>query len=182
VKKIYTTGPFGESYRIAITDEFLERCLQLREVVRQLDLKDDEYAEITKKVSAAYPPPDVWEYRPVYAKIRAEVITLACSWEEGWETITNELDYSSDDKTPKDEELPYVSLEKLPDVWFQESFLWNFAEEDSGWKILLDEKTKHLTREEIKKLLIDEEDMPTFEAKLQEHKKQSEKEKKKTTE
>jgi hypothetical protein len=170
MKKIYTTGPFGESYRITITDEFLKQCLQLREVLRGLDLKDDEDAEITKKVSTAYPPPDEEYYRPIYARIKADVITLACFWEEGWETITNKLEYSLENKASKNKTLQHVSLEKLLDVWFQDSFLWNFTEKDSGWTFF-DEKTRHLTRDELKKLLIDEEDMPIFKAKLQEHEK-----------
>ncbi|MFB0563941.1 MAG: hypothetical protein ACETWM_22300 [Candidatus Lokiarchaeia archaeon] len=176
MKKIYTTGPFGESYKIVITDEFLERCLQLREVIRRLDLKDDEEAQITKKVSATYPPPDEEYYRPVYAKIKADVISLGCYWEEGWQTVTDELDYSLEDKT-KDETLLYVSLEKLPEVWFQDHFLWRFAERDFRWQ--LDEKIRNLTYEEIVKLLIDEEDMEVFETKLQERKKQSKKSRKK---
>ena len=112
MKKIYSTGPFGEIYKISLDDVFLNRCKAIQKILRDnFNLEDGEWVEGYKKISGAY-------NRSAYVLIKPDYLGVGVFWEEGWETLTDEFDRITKG---------YVSIEGLPDIWFQDHLLWKFT-------------------------------------------------------
>lgn len=153
MKKIYSTGPFGDFYKIILTDEFLERCKAIHSVLRSIDINKSEGERVE-----AYKNIPMEHYRPATMKITPTHLEVGVFWEEGWETITDALDKTTD-------EFRYVSAEKLPDVWFQEHFLFHFTRRGREgsireWNIeCVDEEDRNLFLAEVERYqkLLDEE-------------------------
>lgn len=141
-KKIYASGPFGELYKITLDHTFLERCKQIQKTLRDaFDLANGESVEGYKKILGKY-------NRSAFMLIKPNVLEVGVFWEEGWEPLTDEVDRTS-------KEFRYKSVEKLPNVWFQDHILWKFTthgEQISSqkWGIKnIDEEDRDLLKSEV---------------------------------
>lgn len=135
MKKIYSLGPFGELYKIVLSNAFLERCKTIQGLMTTLiNLQEGEFIEAYKSIPGKY------SGNP-YARITPEEITIGVFWAEGWEEF---LDYDK-------------SLENLPDVWFKNHLLWKFTthahrfSSDKLSEAVIDEEDRNQFLEEVKR-------------------------------
>lgn len=131
LKRIYSTGPFGDLYKITISNKLLNRCKEIQKWIRDSPLtnKEKRGIEVYKEIRGNYT-------RQPFLLIRSDTITIEVSWEEGYERITK---YDT-------------SIEDLPDVWFSDYLLYKLTDKEHNF-----EKDKKF-RENFYKV-IDEKDL-----------------------
>jgi len=109
MKKIYVWNAL-QSLKITIPDEITERCIEIREMIRRMDLSKDENVVITKRISREYLKSswNRWDTEhEIYLEIDGKSINLK---------MTN---YDSADTL-----IDYKSLEKLPSLYVNKRFLY----------------------------------------------------------